>query len=578
MYSLPRRFEYNINADILGKSLVNILSSDDSKYISFEQLKTWAITLARLGFNAQDIDSIIQYASDDETFRDHFQDFLSVIDYNDITTYQSSDFNAESLSYNSEIRDIVHDMYMMIRSFYISKDSVFISRMQEKYTFVNNPLLRRVKEDLKMSEFPPVLKAEIVYMTIKEIFGIQEGNTYLADAKDIKLLTVFNTISVNTLDSSAVDKLTESYGVDIVKRLFVALRSDFSAVYTSYIDWIGKYDKRKEEGLSAIRVLVNNGVNISNDRIKAYLDLDPALVQSIANIPNISQEEKERIRLEISAYHIRGESAKSYALENAISTNTFNDLRASYRYLRILESTDITTDNATLKRAYARQLNKRQQSIGSLMSSQYSENDLVEFIFKLMDLCDIVCTNTKLSRLIIGERVFFLPQEVVSQLSGRSKISNIAKTLFVHIISDALMKNDPYAFSDLRILQIGQTEDLTGRRRQVMNTQDTMSAMERNIQASASIWKQAIALRNENPEQPVFVIANERTAPSDVAAEAFPKDAAEKIGIIQDVPYDKLFTWMVSQSAQIDSLYERYANGDDVQEEIPKWVLQALGV
>jgi hydroxymethylpyrimidine pyrophosphatase-like HAD family hydrolase len=126
--------------------------------------------------------------------------------------------------------------------------------------------------------------------------------------------------------------------------------------------------------------------------------------------------------------------------------------------------------------------------------------------------------------------------------------------------------------------QIGETEDQTGRRRGRYTAEQLLQVMENNIEASLFTWSTAIAYQQEKPDSPLFVIANERTGPADLAAEYLPQKFADQFKVSQSVDYDKFFEWFRQNGALVESLYERHRQGEDMRDAVPAEVLSFLDI
>ncbi len=139
----------------------------------------------------------------------------------------------------------------------------------------------------------------------------------------------------------------------------------------------------------------------------------------------------------------------------------------------------------------------------------------------------------------------------------------------VHYLLETIIRNTTaYTVEDFVYKQIADTEDMARHRRKEIPIDLLVEAMRDNVDASAIIWKTAISEQEKNPNSPYFIIANERTGPSDVGAEGFSDDFSEKMKINKKVDHKRLFDWFLRNRERIDRLYDEFLNEREVASQI----------
>lgn len=173
-----------------------------------------------------------------------------------------------------------------------------------------------------------------------------------------------------------------------------------------------------------------------------------------------------------------------------------------------------------------------------------------------------------------------IPTQFISEYNHLKKESSDIKfipELASYFVREAGRRTSAYTIEDLVLSQIGDTEDKTGRRRGQYVAEQLLNVMENNVESSLLTWTTAVSYQKENPNSPLFLIANERTGPADVAAEYLPKEFAQQFNILQNIDYEKFFGWFKQNESIIADLYERFSKGENVDNEIPSEAKEFFG-
>lgn len=261
------------------------------------------------------------------------------------------------------------------------------------------------------------------------------------------------------------------------------------------------------------------------------------------------------------------------------------DLRHTFEYLRWLPETEITPQDTldSLKTKYLASQERLKAGFNKIFPNAQeilgSPQNFENLNKRLNEICERFRFETR--TVTLGGVKINLPKDFIREFNALRKKNpdvQFIPELAAHLINQASRLSTAYTIEDLMFSQIGETEDQTGRRRGRYTAEQLLQVMENNIEASLFTWSTAIAYQRERPDSPLFIIANERTGPADLAAEYLPQKFADHFRVSQSVDFDKFFEWFRQNEALVEGLYERHRQGEDVRSAIPTEVLSLLGI
>lgn len=313
-----------------------------------------------------------------------------------------------------------------------------------------------------------------------------------------------------------------------------------------------------------------------NSRVgKAYVDI----IKDVAV--------REQMILDLACFSARGEIRKVNAiiekLREGISSSELINL---HKYLRWLPETAISSEDDVFSLSLKYQDSLARMDIGfakvfsSALNEIRSPRDTAQLNSKLASISEMFGIPTRI--LITSDGMSLgLPEEFIRTFNQKRRQGSdvhLIPELVRYLIEKVVNQSTAYTVEDLIYSQIGDTEDMTGRRRGRYTAEVLFEAMEENIEASLRTWDSAFRFQSQKPDSPVFIIANERTGPADLAAEYLPAEFAAKHGVSQIVEYERFYNWFESNQKTIEELYERHKAGEQVSDEIPPEILSYLGM
>lgn len=342
---------------------------------------------------------------------------------------------------------------------------------------------------------------------------------------------------------------------------------------------------RKEEFLEPYMPFIKTRTPFSEER-KIQID-KIAETQVGRAITDLVTEETERLKLlfDYACYSSRMESRKINLLVAQIRSNiSGDDLVMVGQYLRWLpdERIDTTDTPSTLQSKFQQSMDNLQVEFERYFPNAESILQNGADVSSLERRFSIISQrfNLETRRVKIGANVLNLPTGFIRQFVQRRREAQVSfiPELARYLIQEVVKGSTAYTVEDLVLSQIGDTEDQTGRRRGQYTAETLLSAMNENVEASLVTWASAIKYQQESPQSPLFIIANERTGPADLAAEYLPHEFAQKFGIAQSVDYEKFYAWFKENQELISTLYEEQRQGKVASGQIPQEVLGFLGM
>lgn len=296
--------------------------------------------------------------------------------------------------------------------------------------------------------------------------------------------------------------------------------------------------------------------------------------------------ERDKILFDYACFTERLETNKiNLVIQRIREGATGDDLRHTFEYLRWLPEAEVAPQDTqdSLKAKYIASQERLKAGFNKIFPNAQeilgSPQNFENLNKRLNEICERFKLKTRV--VTIGGVRINLPREFIREFNALRRANPEAQfipELAAHLINQSSRMSTAYTMEDLMFSQIGEAEDQTGRRRGRYTAEQLLQVMENNIEASLFTWSTAIAYQQEKPESPLFVIANERTGPADLAAEYLPQKFADHFKVSQSVNYDKFFEWFRQNETLVESLYERHRQGEDVKETIPAEVLSFLGI
>lgn len=299
-----------------------------------------------------------------------------------------------------------------------------------------------------------------------------------------------------------------------------------------------------------------------------------------------SKTERMKMLLDYACFTERLETNKVNLVINRLkSSSSSEEMRHIFEYIRWLPENEVSSQD-TLEVLEAK-YNQSQQRLRAGFRGIFPNSE--EFTASYMNLVNMnqrlnqVCQRFKLPtrKVNINSISVNLPGEFIKEFTSLRKQDSKAQfipELAAYLINEASKRTTAYTMEDLIFSQIGDTEDTTGRRRGRYKAEQLFQVMENNVEASLYTWTTAIGYQKERANSPLFVIANERTGPADLAAEYLPEDFANRFGILRTVDYDKFFDWFRQNEQLIETIYIKFQNGEEVKDAIPTEIISLLGI
>jgi hypothetical protein len=119
-------------------------------------------------------------------------------------------------------------------------------------------------------------------------------------------------------------------------------------------------------------------------------------------------------------------------------------------------------------------------------------------------------------------------------------------------------------------LQITDLADSTHRRK-LYTPEEFAVSLEHSVDASERVWDYASEYQRQQG-RPVFLIANERTGPSDVAAEFLDESVIAERGVNNHFDMEGLLNNFLSNERAISSLYEQFLKGENVTAQLTELI------
>ncbi len=298
--------------------------------------------------------------------------------------------------------------------------------------------------------------------------------------------------------------------------------------------------------------------------------------------------ERNKILLDYACFTERLETNKvDLVIQRIREGVSGEDLRRIFEYLRWLPESEVTPQDTldSLKSKHQTSQERLKTGFNKIFPNAQkilaSPQNLENLNNRLNEICERFKLETRAVEIRDVKFKVNLPKEFIREyavLRRKNPEAQFIPELAAHLIKQTSRLSTAYTIEELIFSQIGDTEDLIGGRRGRCTAEQLLQAMENNIEASLFTWSTAVAYQQEKPDSPLFVIANEKTGPPDLAAEYLPQKFADRFKISQAVDYDKFFAWFLQNEPLVESLYERYRQGEDVRGEIPAEILSFLGV
>ena len=425
------------------------------------------------------------------------------------------------------------------------------------YFLARNPDSASVIFSFAKPDCMVVFRNEEMKTTLDLIF--QQGDLLLKDKPDAEFLSKFVT--------------TFNYDTDYFLHLYIEglTKGTISA-------------DNRDQFIENYRTFSQTHTPFSTERLNRFRSVTESPF-GIA-IADLIQEEtvRNQIIFDYACYTERLEANKVNLINKKIPEGgSSSDIALMFEYIRWLPDAEVSPeDNLTaLAQKYQRSHDRLKISFQRIFPRA---GDLLKYpdnIGRLNKKLDEICSRFRIKsrKLNVDNFSVTLPEGFIREFNALRHTDpsvHLVPELASYVVEQVSRLGSAYTTEDLMYSQIGETEDTTGRRRGQYSGEKLLQEMESNIEASLNTWSTAIDYQHEEPDSPLFIIANERTGPADLAAEYLPGDFAQRFGIAQKVDCDKFFPWFRENESFVEALYNRYLAGENVRNQIPEEVLSYL--
>ncbi len=359
-------------------------------------------------------------------------------------------------------------------------------------------------------------------------------------------------------------------GLEFLQTVFEFFGADANNVLTAFSEQLSNGTLDRTELLTVGKVFIETHTSLSPDRLEgrkqALQSFEAEKIRSLG----LDDAETERLILDIAAYYKGAENLKLTLARENLTKLGEADVAEFFTFLRWLPESELngSDDFNSLKSKYEHSLSAFTETFARLYHEipDYLDDpaNQAKLIQELRGVTDMMGLQTRSIR-INGHEVG-LPVEFIRSFGELRKQNAEIKLLpeLAKFVADRLAhETTAYTVNDIIFSQISMSRDPYGRRA-AYDTERVMEAISANIDASHETWSTAVEFQGERPESPLFIIANERTGPADLAAEFLPTDVAERLRVAQNVDYEAFFQWLRANLGTIDDLYQRRLNGESV--------------
>lgn len=277
---------------------------------------------------------------------------------------------------------------------------------------------------------------------------------------------------------------------------------------------------------------------------------------------------------DLTFYNNTSQQLHSQILERFLADLEPAQAEAAISYLRWLDESELRADitPAELQDVFFTKLDRLRSSFTELLTDQsFFESDkgiflpLIEMLEDINKVTEIPFRNVK-----IGKFKIPIPEGFAAEYNRIRKENPDAQfipELAIYLTRLVTQNSNAYVIDNLIRLQIADLADSTNRRQTYTTSEGFLSSLEQSVDASERTWD-FVSEYQRISGRPVFLIANERTGPSDVASEFFDGSVAEQLGINQSVNLDALLSSFEEHQIAIHNLYDRFLRGEDVSAEV----------
>lgn len=457
-------------------------------------------------------------------------------------------------------------------------------------TLENYPELSSAEKVLKNFN-PDFNMGHVIYPELinsVQDFALSILNQEISNPENKNLLLL--ALNIRFTDTEAFDEITHLSDIDIIfikKLLNSQLNNDEIAIYTfSYLNSKKSTYEITEENINSmfsnLRHFYDTNTMFSFERLSLFLNVKQEFNELLLKTPLLSLE-SQKILFDIAHYKENGSNIKIELLTKFLNEQEADNVTNIARFLRWIPEDGLTVDSTydEIKSLYEESLNKFNIGFVKVFANGenlFKHNDIVQNLSnKLKTICITYDIETK--EVNIGGNFIDLPIEFIKTFNEKRKLDEqitFFPELIKYTVQTIISKTTAYTIEDLLNGQIFGLEDPYHRRLSVTSPQEMFTRMKENVEASYSVWQTAIDFQKERPGSPLFIIANERTAPADLAAEYLPDEVAERHGIKKGLDNSKLVDWIEGHLDLIDDLFNRHLSGEDSVSLLPKEVKEIL--
>lgn len=362
----------------------------------------------------------------------------------------------------------------------------------------------------------------------------------------------------------------EDGDLNFLLRVFDKLNNveDVATILNYYIDERNKGRFFAEDELDDIfkgwEPFLNTHTGFSLDRLVQY-----KLAES-----RYGSEFGEQITFDLAHYILKDQDVKIKVLEGAVKRGDPEEIKKVAAYLRWLPESEVSSGDTagTLEIKYGQVKERFETALKKVFANGTNLLQYPDVALNLATRLNAVCRSVGMKMQTVawkGIRIE-VPVEFVDKFSTmqvENPDRHILPDLIDFAIDQIVQRSTAYTVEDLIYAQITDLNDPMGRRSILSSPEDIFARMRENIEASFRAWSTAAEYQNQTPEKPLFIIANERTAPADLAAEYLPKALANRLGLNQEIDYEKFFEWFRQRRDDIDEIYQVWLSGGEEPDE-----------
>lgn len=381
------------------------------------------------------------------------------------------------------------------------------------------------------------------------------------------------------------DLFTEEGDADYVKTVMKSLSRndfyDFIDIYRENLESGEVSVENREEFFEMFTSFKENLTNLSVVRINDLRETEASELGQAVRALFSDKRQANQIMLDISCYQQFDNPIKRKILEREVSN--FSDVE-SFKFiaeaLRWLPEGQLSEDDTleTLQEKLDASLDGFKTGF-TAFAEETAKMDRVSPDYQhVRKMYDDIVEDLKLK-----PKTFKMPVEFLREFAHIKRANPEAVPLVEvakYIAKKIIEKGSAYTTGDIFYEQLGSLQDKVGgrqRRKANFTPEELFDAMESNVEASVATWRAAVIYQKEKPESPIFLIANERTGPADVAAEYLPEAFAKEHKILQNIKSEEIRAFVRTNLDIIEEAYQEYCETGEINSELTVGAREAIG-